>query len=86
VAADFCLVFNGPTFECVYDDALADTLRALGPYSVARASYVEPVGTGWTADMAPCGGPLLLDNGNPFRLRADALRAEREWIAQNRGL
>jgi len=42
----------------------------------------EYVTTGWTADMAPVGGPLL----GPFKLRADALAAEREWLSRTWGL
>ena len=68
--------------EFVYSDALAGLLD-LGAATVTRASHVEPApGGGWTADMAPSGGPVL----GPFALRAEALAAEVAWLAQERGL
>jgi hypothetical protein len=66
----------------VYDDALADLLT-VGEAIVTRASHVEPApGGGWTADMGPVAGPVL----GPFPLRADALAAERAWLAEEKGL
>lgn len=57
-----------------------DDLTALFPAeqkTVRRASHVEPTASGeWTADLSPVGGPVL----GPFTRRADALRAEVEWL------
>jgi len=62
----------------VYDDLHAEFMKQ-GGVSVCRASHVEPVPYGrWTADMSPVGGPLL----GPFDLRADALRAEIQYLKQ----
>jgi len=64
------------TIQFVYDDALVDVF---GPEAtVRRASHVEPApGGGWIADMAPVCGPML----GPFKTRAEALAAERGWLA-----
>lgn len=72
--------------ECVWDDELADVLEAVGEVTVTRASMVEPHTLGgWTAQMID--GPELFDtDGKPFRLRSQALAAERQWLAENRGL
>lgn len=60
----------------VYLDRLAELLEH-GTATVRRASHVEPdPAGGWTADMAPVGGPVL----GPYRLRADALAAELGWL------
>lgn len=66
--------------EFVYDDELVGLLD-LGEATVVRASHVEPR-AGWTADMSPSGGPVL----GPFRLRSEALQAERDWLAEHCGL
>lgn len=64
----------------IYDDDLAAMLQDIGSISVCRASHVEPEnGGGWTADMSPCGGPVL----GPYLTRKDALKAETHWIEQN---
>lgn len=72
----------------VYADALAPL--AARPHSVTtRASHVEwdKEAGGWTADMRPVGGPVLVaPDGHPFKLRADALAAERQWLADTWGL
>ena len=78
----------------VYDDALAFLLDE-GDATVTRVSHVEPYdgsggpefaarhpGSWWTADMSPVDGPVL----GPFKTRAEALAAERAWLAENRGL
>jgi hypothetical protein len=67
----------GGSIEFIYTDALAPLLQ-LGSAQVTRASHVEPDGTGagWTADMAPIGGPVL----GPYALRSEALQAEIAWI------
>jgi len=60
----------------VWDDNLAELVEA-GESRICRASHVEPtVDSKWTADMAPVGGPVL----GPFRIRNDALVAERFWL------
>ena len=52
-------------------------LAALGSIHIVRASHVEPTPDGgWTADLAPTGGPLL----GPFALRSEALMAELAWL------
>jgi hypothetical protein len=72
------------TLHFVWDDALASLVEA-SEAVVTRASHVEPSSTKpgwWEADMAPSDGPVL----GPFRLRAEALQAEREWLREHRGL
>ena len=64
--------------KCVYDEAI--DLTVLGRLRITRGSHVEPTAGGrWTADMGPCGGPVL----GPFALRSEALAAERDWLAAN---
>lgn len=71
------IVKNG-TAKFVWHDQLAG-LRSLGSTKIRRASHVEPTGdgSGFTADMSPCLGPVL----GPFLLRREALTAEVEWLA-----
>lgn len=59
----------------LYDDALAPLLNE-GRAEIRRASHVGPVGTEWWADLGPVGGPML----GPFKLRQQALDAEKEWL------
>ena len=73
------LVIRGSEVVAVYSDRLADALGRLGEKSVSRASHVEPVGDGWTADLSPVGGPVL----GPFRYRTEALGAEVAWLDAN---
>lgn len=61
----------------VWDDRL-EPLLPLGEVSIRRASWVEPRGTAWIADLSPVGGPTL----GPFRLRHQALAAERAWLEE----
>lgn len=69
---------NG-TVECLYDEAL--NLAQIGQLTIARASHVEPTGSGqWTADLTPANGPVL----GPFRTRTEALHAERIWLEEHR--
>jgi hypothetical protein len=64
----------------VYDDAVFDALKDLGPSTIARASHVEPTNDGrWTSDMGPVSGPVL----GPFDTRQEALDAEHSWIEEN---
>lgn len=71
----------------VYTDALAPLL-AEGTAEVCRVSHVEPHPEGgWTADMSPAGGPVLVGpDGKPFALRATALAAELAWLREHEGL
>lgn len=63
----------------IYSDSIADLLDD-GDSIVSRASHVEPAQQGgWTADLAPVGGPTL----GPFKFRQDALDAEVEWLRAN---
>ena len=82
----------------VYSDELAEAFDGMD-IETKRASHVEPATSfgwecnGWLADMRPVGGPVLyasiLDDGRgtkvPFRVRQEALDAEREWIREHLG-
>jgi hypothetical protein len=49
----------------------------------------HPTKNGWLADMRPVDGPVLGANGTssePFKTRAEALAAEREWLRKEKGL
>ncbi len=73
------VVRSDGTVEFLYDDAL--DLACLGRLTIARASHVEPTGSGqWTADLTPANGPVL----GPFRTRTEALYAERTWLEKHR--
>ncbi len=72
------IVLPGGAVRCLYDESL--DLAALGRVAIARGSHVEPDDQGrWWADLAPVAGPRL----GPFRLRSDALAAERRWLETN---
>ena len=85
------------TIRFVYSDDLAEAFEGESQ-ETRRASLVEPfngpAGPGWTADMSPSGGPVLFDRegsrgrilARPFRTRAEALAAERNWLRQECGL
>ena len=61
----------------IYSDETAQFAReTFGPFSVRRASHVEPCEQGWTADMAPVGGPVL----GPYTHRHEALSSEVAWL------
>jgi hypothetical protein len=63
----------------LYDDNLRGLMDS-GQAKVTRASDVEPDENGqWTADLKRVGGPVL----GPFRLREEALTAEKEWLEAN---
>lgn len=71
------------TVQHVYNDALAGLLDGVADVETRRASHVEPDGRGgWTADLTPVNGPVL----GPFALRAEALEAELEWLANELSL
>jgi len=68
------------TARFIHDDDLLDVAREVGTVTIRRASHVEPTDDGrWTADMGPCGGPVL----GPWNHRADALSAERAWLVEH---
>jgi hypothetical protein len=82
----------------VYSDTLAALFKG-DEVHTSRASHVEPAlngRAGWTADMAPLGGPVLFADGEsssaqdaqriPFETRQQALDAERDWIRKELGL
>lgn len=71
---------NG-VIRCLYNDNLIPDLRSeAARCEVQRASHVEPTPNGeWEADLSPVGGPLL----GPFGTRAEALRAEVDWLEAN---
>lgn len=82
MAAELVITIDNGHLRFVHDDALVDLL-ALGEARIARASHVEPTADAqWTADMAPSDGPVL----GPFKLRSEALAAERAWLSEHRGL
>jgi hypothetical protein len=69
------------TVRCLYDDTLQPLLTRLGTPNISRASHVEPTADGqWEADMRPVAPGVLL---GPFRLRTEALTAERDWLLQH---
>ena len=72
---------NG-SLNFVWDDRLAD-LAAGCDVTTKRVSNVEPADDGqWWADMAPVDGPKL----GPYRLRGEALQAERDWLWEHLGV
>ena len=73
------LVRPDGSMRCVYGEEL--DLAALGRLRIVRGSHVEPTDDGcWTADLSPSRGPVL----GPFRLRSEAIAAERAWLETNR--
>lgn len=74
------IVNEDGSLQAIFSDDLVG-LFALGHARTRRASNVEPYRDGWSADMSPVGGPVLLAPGRvPFRTRAAALRAEVRWL------
>lgn len=72
------IIGPGGQVRCLYGEAI--DLAALGPLTIARASFVEPDSSGnWWADLAPVQGPCL----GPFLRRSDALQAEQAWLEPN---
>ena len=64
--------------RCLYGEEL--DLQALGQLTILRGSQVEPdQGGQWFADLAPVDGPRL----GPFRVRSEALEAERRWLERH---
>lgn len=80
------LIDDDGNMQFVWSDELAE-LAAAGETDVRRVSHVEPSGKGWSADMSPVGGPVLLGaDGKPFSTRGAALAAEREYLSKEFGL
>lgn len=72
------LVRPSGSATCIYFDAIP--LSAIGTLSIIRASNVEPNSVGqWMADLSPVDGPVL----GPFEKRADAIKAEVNWLQNN---
>ena len=70
------VVDPGGTVRCLYDEAIE--LQQLGRPDIQRGSHVEPTDDGqWIADLTPVGVSIKL---GPYRLRSDALQAERDWL------
>lgn len=64
--------------RAIYDETL--DLGLLGQLRIRRGSHVEPDSAGrWIADLSPVEGPKL----GPFKLRSQALAAERCWLRKN---
>lgn len=73
-AVDLVVTASGDV-RAIYDERV--DLSRLGKLSIRRGSHVEPTEDGqWTADLAPCGGPVL----GPFAVRSEALAAEVAWL------
>lgn len=76
-------VFVGEGIAYAYEDAesvLDEDVQLIGTevadLHTERASSVEPVRGQWIADMDLSEGPIL----GPYRLRKEALAAERVWL------
>ena len=73
------VILPGGAVRCLYSEHL--DLAALGSPAITRASHLEPTPDGrWLADLSPVHGPTL----GPFRLRSQALAAERDWLEAHR--
>ena len=64
------------TLTFVYDDSLSSLLDEGKEWTIKRVSEVEPVDKSWVAFMRD--GKKL----GPYRLREEALRAEREYLEE----
>jgi hypothetical protein len=64
--------------RAIYNERI--DLARLGKVSIRRGSHVEPTDDGrWTADLSPCGGPVL----GPFAVRSEAIEAEIVWLVEH---
>ena len=76
-------VADDGSLSFVYSDELCELLDA-GVPTVRRVSHVEPNAAGqWEADMSPVEPGVVL---GPYRLRAEALDAERNFLAERMGI
>ena len=64
---------KGNEIRFIHNDMLLG-LTDLGSTNIKRASFVEPEGSEWYADLSPVNGPKL----GPFVKRQEALDAETE--------
>lgn len=72
------VVVCGGDVKTIYNEQI--DLAQLGRLSVRRGSYVEPTAGGqWSADLAPCDGPVL----GPFTTRSEAIAAEIAWLTEH---
>ena len=72
---DIIVSFKDGVAEMIYNDNIL--LNDLGNINIKRASYVEPDQNGnWIADMSPIKNIKL----GPYKLRSEALDAERNWL------
>ena len=80
---DVHLIIDSGCLQFICSDEL-EPLLAEGTATVERVSHVEwdYAQQGWTADMSPVGGAVL----GAFKHREEALKAEREWLLEYRGL
>jgi hypothetical protein len=72
------------TITAIYNDDDAD-LYEQGQASIARASHVEPILGGWHVELAePFAGAMdaVELTARTFRLRAEALAAEVEYLTR----
>jgi hypothetical protein len=60
--------------QSLYNDSME--LQEIGNINIKRASFVEPEGNLWYADLKPINGPKL----GPFKKRTDALNEEHNYI------
>ena len=67
------------SIAAVWDDILAPLVEIAETVECRRVSHVEMIGGRWIADLSLVGGPKLPG----CRRRADALAAERRWLAQH---
>lgn len=81
MADELSLFIDADGVQFIYDDRLAGAFDGEDA-ETRRASHVEPEGRGWVADMGPVGGPVLTEDGAPFRTRAAALAAEAAWLSE----
>lgn len=74
---DHIVIVDGDRLVTLYSDQL--DLAALGQLHVERASHVEWDRDGWVV-ILPSGRKLLDEGGRPFRLRAQAIEAEVQYL------
>lgn len=72
---ELILNFDDNNITTIYNEYI--DLSSIGKLSISRASYVEPDNDGnWYADLSPITSIRL----GPFKLRSEALKAERQWL------